>query len=416
MCLPAKAMRSVLVTLGLLMIVTYVYAIAFTALSKEYQFAQTYFRDVPASMFTCIVRGALLDEVSALLDDVGRESGAVVALFLSYVLIAAVTVMNLLIGVLCEVVGLVATVEREELQISFVQAQLEKMVAAVDLDGNGMISQHEMKMILQSKEGVRALHSVGVDPVSLVDLADVLFPLREGQHEEERQEMSFSQFMRELLLLRGQNTATVKDMITLRKVLKAQQEDMLQAVHKLESSVLQALGSNPPKEAALPRFSKGKEVLGPWLPDERTAPIRPSMPRFTATDVGKSLEDDLSQKMQELRDLLDTLLPRQDKPSPSGQLEYPEHKVLRSAGIGEHSEAQVQVTQVTPVLSKEISSSRLSERGHGDLADLTSASGDLPGMEELEALEKVLSCKPVQDIKVDASKRLPGSLAEDRAD
>ncbi|CAJ1418476.1 unnamed protein product [Effrenium voratum] len=427
------AMRSVLVTLGLLMIVTYVYAIAFTALSKEYQFAQTYFRDVPASMFTCIVRGALLDEVSALLDDVGRESGAVVALFLSYVLIAAVTVMNLLIGVLCEVVGLVATVEREELQISFVQAQLEKMVAAVDLDGNGMISQHEMKMILQSKEGVRALHSVGVDPVSLVDLADVLFPLREGQHEEERQEMSFSQFMRELLLLRGQNTATaallwviisrephsisqVKDMITLRKVLKAQQEDMLQAVHKLESSVLQALGSNPPKEAALPRFSKGKEVLGPWLPDERTAPIRPSMPRFTATDVGKSLEDDLSQKMQELRDLLDTLLPRQDKPSPSGQLECPEHKVLRSAGIGEHSEAQVQVTQVTPVLSKEISSSRLSERGHEDLADLTSASGDLPGMEELEALEKVLSCKPVQDIKVDASKRLPGSLAEDRAD
>ncbi|CAE7941500.1 Scn11a, partial [Symbiodinium necroappetens] len=56
--------------------------------------------------------------------------------------------------------------------------QLEKIVASVDLDGNGLISHKEMKAILQDKDAVRALHSVGVDPVSLVDLADVLFPTK----------------------------------------------------------------------------------------------------------------------------------------------------------------------------------------------------------------------------------------------
>ncbi|OLP83273.1 hypothetical protein AK812_SmicGene35969, partial [Symbiodinium microadriaticum] len=59
--------------------------------------------------------------VTELLADVGRDSGLIVAIFFSYVLIAAVTVMNLLIGVLCEVVTLVAAAEREELLIGFVQ-------------------------------------------------------------------------------------------------------------------------------------------------------------------------------------------------------------------------------------------------------------------------------------------------------
>mmetsp|Transcript_64246 Transcript_64246/g.150872 ORF Transcript_64246/g.150872 Transcript_64246/m.150872 type:complete len:630 (+) Transcript_64246:66-1955(+) len=387
------AFRSVIVTLGLLLIVTYVYAIAFTSLSKEYNFATYYFPDVPASMFTCIVRGALLDEVSALLDDVGRESGMIVALFLTYVLIAAVTVMNLLIGVLCEVVTLVASAEREELLIGFVQGQLEKIVATVDLDGNGLISHKEMKAILQDKDAVRALHSVGVDPVSLVDLADVLFPLSKDTDdgEESRSEMTFVQFMQELLELRGKNTATVKDMITLRKVMKVQQEDLLEAIGKLESSVLSAGGNK-----------QSGRSQGDWTKSEPSDMPQLNLgPTQSKLVEGKVLEEELSRRMLELRQILDATLASsilRTRSSDALTHQRDQDGFLRIAAIAREDSPRAKDAR--------------SEDAGGKLGrqnDLVVE--DLPGMQELAALERVLSHRHLQDVK--DRPMLPGSPVEE---
>jgi hypothetical protein len=59
---------------------------------------------------------------------------------------------------------------------------------------------------------VRALTEVGVDVIGLVDFADVIF--------EDDDELSFGRFMEIVLELRGSNSATVKDIIELRKLLR----------------------------------------------------------------------------------------------------------------------------------------------------------------------------------------------------
>merc|ERR1712039_188863 len=62
-------------------------------------------------------------------------------------------------------------------------------------------------------EAVHVIEEVGVDVLGLVDYVDFLF----SQDEEE--EISFETFFFLLLQLRGSNTATVKDIMDLRKFL-----------------------------------------------------------------------------------------------------------------------------------------------------------------------------------------------------
>merc|ERR1712190_310854 len=69
-------------------------------------------------------------------------------------------------------------------------------------------------MLLQQPEATRALQDVGVDPVGLIDFVDVIFG--------EADIISFGRFMETVLLLRGSNNATVKDIVDIRKRLVAE--------------------------------------------------------------------------------------------------------------------------------------------------------------------------------------------------
>merc|ERR1712032_1114172 len=132
-------------------------------------------------------------------------------LFYVFILMASLTVMNMLVGVLVEVVKVVSTVEKEQLQVNFVKHRLFHMIeqCAVDGNGDGRISKSEFETLLQKPAAAKALHDVGVDVVGLVDFMDFLF--------QDGRELSFADFMEMVLSLRGTNVATVKDIVDLRK-------------------------------------------------------------------------------------------------------------------------------------------------------------------------------------------------------
>merc|ERR1712187_357589 len=69
----------------------------------------------------------------------------------------------------------------------------------VDADGDNHISKEEFAVLLSKRDAIIALKEVGVDVVGLVDFPD---------------------FMEQIMQLRGTNTATVKDIVDLRKLLK----------------------------------------------------------------------------------------------------------------------------------------------------------------------------------------------------
>ena len=81
-----------------------VFAIAFrTTLPRESSnVGELYFRNVPAAMHTLFVQGTLLDSISELFNDmINEEEWAGLIILYVFIIISAVTVMNMLIGVLC---------------------------------------------------------------------------------------------------------------------------------------------------------------------------------------------------------------------------------------------------------------------------------------------------------------------------
>lgn len=216
------AMRSVFFALCLLMSIIYVFAIAFTQLLEGTAVGDSWFSSVPISMNTLLLRGTMPDQ-EEVVEDVATQHWFFRFFMLFYILLASLTVMNMLVGILCEVVSVVSTVEKEELLINYVKGALQEMImkAGLDVNGDNRISRGEFEQLLDNREAARALQDVGVDVVGLVDYIDFIFV--------GGRDMSFGDFMDMVLQLRGSNTATVKDIVDMRKMM-ANQFDKIDAM------------------------------------------------------------------------------------------------------------------------------------------------------------------------------------------
>merc|ERR1712232_1445811 len=127
------ATRSVLFTLVLLTIIIYVFAIAFTQLMEETTLHDEYFQTVPKSMSTLLLRGTIPD-MADLVEDVGDEHVLYGAVLLVFILLSSLTVLNMLVGVLCEVVSVVSAVEKEQMTVQFVKTKLLELIEQGDVD------------------------------------------------------------------------------------------------------------------------------------------------------------------------------------------------------------------------------------------------------------------------------------------
>eukprot|EP00931_Biecheleriopsis_adriatica_P059528 TRINITY_DN35625_c0_g1_i1.p1 TRINITY_DN35625_c0_g1~~TRINITY_DN35625_c0_g1_i1.p1 ORF type:complete len:658 (+),score=109.51 TRINITY_DN35625_c0_g1_i1:59-2032(+) len=212
------ATRSVLLTLGLVLIVVYIFAIGFRQLTAGTQMGATYFETVPLSMRTLLVYGTFLDDVGTLIRDVGRESTIAAGAILLYILLATITLMNMLIGVLCVVVTSVAVREREEMAMSFVKNKMLSVLHASDEERS--VSKDDLMRILEHGDAVKALHEVGVDPQSLIDFADLIFQEADPSKECHDKKLTFGEFIQILMDMRGSNVASVKDLMNLKKTMQ----------------------------------------------------------------------------------------------------------------------------------------------------------------------------------------------------
>lgn len=214
----AAAARSVFFVMCLLVIVLYVFSIAFTQLAAGTVMGSFYFPTVQHSMYTLLIYGTFLDDIAPFCDEVDAESVACLLLIFVFAILAACTVLNLLIGILCEVVSAVAATEKEEMMVQFVTQKIESLLRAGDCYNDGMISQAEFERILKTPEAVLALEEVGIDPVSIVDFTEHIF------HGEDNLEgtLNFPKFMEVILKLRQTNECTIKDVVDLRRYIVTQ--------------------------------------------------------------------------------------------------------------------------------------------------------------------------------------------------
>jgi len=125
----------------------------------------------------------------------------------------------MLIGVICEMVLTVGETEREIGTMNFVTEKIEELLApgGVDENDDNLISKSEFMNMISNKKAASILHEVGVDVVGLIDFADTIFEYEPHEDEEYEKQLTFNEFMRVVLDLRGSKTARVKDIVDLRK-------------------------------------------------------------------------------------------------------------------------------------------------------------------------------------------------------
>eukprot|EP00930_Biecheleria_cincta_P021872 TRINITY_DN1607_c0_g1_i2.p1 TRINITY_DN1607_c0_g1~~TRINITY_DN1607_c0_g1_i2.p1 ORF type:complete len:692 (-),score=112.19 TRINITY_DN1607_c0_g1_i2:106-2139(-) len=216
----AAATRSVSFAMMLLIGVIYCFGIAFTSVLKGTDIGGASYPTVLYSMHSLVIHGALLDDLAGMMVSLLNES--IIAFFLMYVvvLIAAVTIMNMLIGILCEVITAVAEAERDAISILVVKETLENCMSVGDQNNDGLIDQKEFFSMLENQDVRSALMDIDVDPVSIYDYTHVMFG------DDGNNKVPFVEFMDVLLKLRGSNNATVRDLVDLRKFIASKFKDI----------------------------------------------------------------------------------------------------------------------------------------------------------------------------------------------
>ncbi|CAJ1396760.1 unnamed protein product [Effrenium voratum] len=204
------ATRSVTLTVCLALIIVYVFAIALTQVAVDTPAGSQYYSSLPEAMFNLIFHGCFNNDLVQMARVSFQDDLIVASLFACFLLIAPLTVMNLLVGVLVEVVRVVATAEQEGRVVRNLKEELHYAKEALGSD-DGTISQEELIMLLQNDQAIDVLQDVGIDLVALVKDPNIIF---DGEPF-----MAFQDFLDEVLLLRGSNTATVKDLTVLKNQL-----------------------------------------------------------------------------------------------------------------------------------------------------------------------------------------------------
>merc|ERR1712032_1234273 len=217
-------MGSVFCTLVLLVIIVYVFALAFRQLCEGTALGEQRFDSVSKSMSTLFL-DATLPDLAAIVNEAGEESFGFSVLLMVFILLGSLTVMNMLVGILVEVVSVVSAVENEQLTVNFVKQKLQTLKYSESESSIDRISRHEFEKLLVRPEAAKIIQEVGVDVVGLVDFADVIF--------QDADELSFGEFMGLILQFRGTNNATVRDIVDLRKFMTQE----LQKVDKIQAQL-----------------------------------------------------------------------------------------------------------------------------------------------------------------------------------
>jgi len=303
----AAAIRSVFFTLLLLLVLLFVFGVVFKTQAKEdFPELEELFPSVPATMWVLLLSGTFLDSPSVALNEVGATSGWLVALFLVFIFLSHMMVLNMLIGILCDVVHQVALNEKEEAAVAYLKNTLLEILECHDKDNDRQIHRDEFELLMKNPEMHFVLTRFGVNVADLLNLKDVLFEDNTEQDDDDEEDedennshglntarrrlrkLSFQEFLEVVLRLRGGNSATVTDIVDLREYVRQRFDRMdLRVQHA-------AVASGSPSPNGRLRTMKSMPARGarhvqveapPSIHEDRQEPKTPAeLPRLLGED------------------------------------------------------------------------------------------------------------------------------------
>lgn len=208
------AFRAVTSSLFMVLMMIYVFAIVMHMLLKDDEAVTDYFSTLPKCMWTLLMDGTLLCETSDVLNLLVHRPEVhcviAVAAFLVFILLTALTVLNMLIGVLCEVVSALSTHEKDEAAINALKQTILVELMKYD-DGDGLIDEDELSELMADPTSVAILMSLGIDVPFLQDLQVMAY-------QEPGSSMPMRAIIDQMLTCRSDLVITVKQMVMQHKL------------------------------------------------------------------------------------------------------------------------------------------------------------------------------------------------------
>eukprot|EP00929_Paragymnodinium_shiwhaense_P050675 TRINITY_DN25519_c0_g1_i1.p1 TRINITY_DN25519_c0_g1~~TRINITY_DN25519_c0_g1_i1.p1 ORF type:complete len:786 (+),score=176.20 TRINITY_DN25519_c0_g1_i1:75-2432(+) len=204
------ASRSVFFTVTLLFIVTYVFSVLFVQATDDTEIGFKYFDTVPDAMKNILV-AACMPDLGEMVEHLSSQSTIVVLVFAFYLLTASFALLNVLVGVVLEAICVISSVEKERNAAWHVREAMEGFMNGLkysDEDEN-TISIEEFQILMVDEQVIQFLQSVGVDVLSMVEFAEVVF--------KEKEELQYGDVISLILDLRGEKAVTMADVVKVQK-------------------------------------------------------------------------------------------------------------------------------------------------------------------------------------------------------
>jgi len=192
----AAATKAVNMTFLLLLLITYTVAILFTseyhqgtltdeevrerlALGEEdvdemqiYEF----FGSMGKSMLSLLVMGTILDDVTACTDAIRATKNMWMLLaFIMYILINSFTMMNMLVGILVEVMARIAEGEQQKTLEDGVRDSMMRVLSSIDEDNSQTVTKTEFARMRKSSAVMEELHLLGIKEKHFDQYIQLLF-------------------------------------------------------------------------------------------------------------------------------------------------------------------------------------------------------------------------------------------------
>lgn len=265
----ARAMNAVFNILFLLVLVTYLFAIIFTSqLAKpgtktvnvdlDEAEAKQLFANMISSMLSLFTHGVLADELAFAFLVIKEDSVPLFWLFAVFVVFSGITLLNMLIGVLCQVVADNSR-EHEKNQILVdLKSSLEDAFEALDTSQDGTISEEEFKQMKTDPNVMEIFFRLGMEESAIIQRLDhmqeTIFAVAKSDNADESfltdskdpasrrpPSMSFKQFTDQVVDLQMNTSAGVLDVQSLAAKVRAEDQKILTVLSRLEPDLRRLL-------------------------------------------------------------------------------------------------------------------------------------------------------------------------------
>jgi len=212
----SMGLRSVLSTLFLMMVIIYVFAIIFTQLFRGTEEAAGCYDGVLESM-NCLMLNVVFPEQQELMQRMLDLGPMTYLLGIFYLLITGLTVMNMLIGVLVEVVSVTAQVDKEETAMKAVKDKIEELIPLEVRSSTGITREHFMN-VLMDPGLVQTLSTIDVDVMTVVEYPEIMYHSRNA--------LSVPELVDAILQFRRTTGVSMMDIAQLRRFMVNELEDL----------------------------------------------------------------------------------------------------------------------------------------------------------------------------------------------